>query len=75
MQKGPLSASPIERVTIIFTAWKERRTFGADNSPTLRSHEYEQVCHNGIFGMDKGCAGGLAGRAGATPASVLGLVP
>jgi hypothetical protein len=51
-QKGPLSASPIERVTIRFTAWKKRRTFGADNSPTLRSHDYEQVCHNGIFGMD-----------------------
>jgi hypothetical protein len=53
-QKGPLSASPIKRVTITFTAWKERRTFSAANSPTLTSHEHEQVCHNGIFGMDSG---------------------
>jgi hypothetical protein len=40
-QKGPLSASPIERVPIIFTAWTERRSFGADNSSTRRSHGYE----------------------------------
>jgi hypothetical protein len=53
-QKGPWSASPIERITTIFTAWKERQTFDADNSPTPRSHENEQVCHNGLFGMDKG---------------------
>jgi hypothetical protein len=52
MKKGSLSASHIERVTIIFTAWKERRTFGADNSPTQRLHEYAQVCHMGIFGRD-----------------------
>jgi hypothetical protein len=55
-----LSASPIERVTILFTAWKERRTFGADNSPTLRSHEYEQVRRNGIFVTDTGCAADLS---------------
>jgi hypothetical protein len=53
-QKGPLSASPIERVTILFTVWKERRTFGDDKSPTLWSHEYEQVCRNGIFVTDTG---------------------
>jgi hypothetical protein len=45
--------SPIERATIRFTAWNEPRTFAAANSPTLRSHEYEQVCHNGVFGMDR----------------------
>jgi hypothetical protein len=43
-----LIASPIERDTILFAAWKERRTFGADNSLTLRSRECEQVCHNVI---------------------------
>jgi hypothetical protein len=59
-QKGPLCASPIGRVTIVFTAWKERRTFGADNSPTLRSHKYEQVCHKGIFVTGNGAWQSLA---------------
>jgi hypothetical protein len=31
----------------------QRRKFGADNSPTRKSHKYEQVCHNGIFGTDR----------------------
>ncbi len=35
------------------TAWKERRTFGADNSPTRKSHKYEPVCRLGIFGTHR----------------------
>jgi hypothetical protein len=32
---------------------KERRTCGADKWPTRRSHEYEQVRLDGIFGIDR----------------------
>jgi hypothetical protein len=34
--------------------WTERRTFGAGSLPTMSSDEYEQACHNGIIGMDRG---------------------
>ena len=31
----------------------ERRTFGADSSPTTTSHECKEASEDGIFGMDR----------------------